>query len=45
MSNISNPKSYSGTLFFDVNETLLDTTELNRVVAQRLADRPERAEA
>ncbi|MFW0699725.1 HAD family hydrolase [Pantoea sp. R13S299] len=45
MSNISNPESYSGTLFFDVNETLLDTTELNRVVAQRLGDRPERAEA
>jgi len=36
---------YSGTLFFDVNETLLDTTELNRSVAQRLGDRPERAEA
>jgi len=42
-----NPYStpYSGTLFFDVNETLLDTTELNRSVAQRLGDRPERAEA
>jgi 2-haloacid dehalogenase len=45
MSNISNPESYSGTLFFDVNETLLDTKELNKVVAQRLGDRPERAEA
>jgi len=45
MSNITNPESYSGTLFFDVNETLLDTEELNKVVAQRLGDRPERAEA
>ncbi|THB82857.1 haloacid dehalogenase type II [Pantoea allii] len=45
MSNISNPESNSGTLFFDVNETLLDTKELNKVVAQRLGDRPERAEA
>jgi len=39
------PAPYSGTLFFDVNETLLDTKELNKVVAQRLGDRPERAEA
>ena len=45
MSNISNPESCSGTLFFDVNETLLDTKELNKFVAQRLGDRPERAEA
>ncbi|HBV90463.1 MAG TPA: haloacid dehalogenase type II [Pantoea sp.] len=45
MSNISNPKPYSGTLFFDVNETLLSTTELNHAVAQRLGNRPERAEA
>ncbi|MGP2484489.1 haloacid dehalogenase type II [Pantoea eucalypti] len=45
MTDSHNPAPYSGTLFFDVNETLLDTTELNRVVAQRLGDRPERAEA
>lgn len=45
MTNPHNPAPYSGTLFFDVNETLLDTTELNRSVAQRLGDRPERAEA
>ncbi|WP_422882739.1 haloacid dehalogenase type II [Pantoea agglomerans] len=45
MTNPQNPAPYSGTLFFDVNETLLDTTELNRSVAQRLGDRPERAEA
>jgi len=45
MTNPRNPAPYSGTLFFDVNETLLDTTELNRSVAQRLGDRPERAEA
>ncbi|MCL9653050.1 haloacid dehalogenase type II [Pantoea agglomerans] len=45
MTNPLNPAPYSGTLFFDVNETLLDTTELNRSVAQRLGDRPERAEA
>lgn len=35
----------SGTLFFDVNETLLDTSGLNQAVAQRLGNRPERAEA
>lgn len=45
MTDSHNPAPYSGTLFFDVNETLLDTTELNRVVAQLLGDRPERAEA
>jgi len=45
MTTPHNPAPYSGTLFFDVNETLLDTTELNRSVAQRLGDRPERAEA
>jgi len=45
MTDSHNPAPYSGTLFFDVNETLLDTTELNRVVAQRLGYRPERAEA
>jgi len=45
MTDSHNPAPYSGTLFFDVNETLLDTTELNRVVAQRLGDRPEHAEA
>lgn len=45
MTDSHNPAPYSGTLFFDVNETLLDTTELNRVVAQRLGDLPERAEA
>lgn len=45
MTNPHNPAPYSGTLFFDVNETLLDTTELNRSVSQRLGDRPERAEA
>lgn len=45
MTTPYNPAPYSGTLFFDVNETLLDTTELNRSVAQRLGDRPERAEA
>lgn len=45
MTNPQNPAPYSGTLFFDVNETLLDTTELNRSVAQQLGDRPERAEA
>ncbi|WP_337013633.1 haloacid dehalogenase type II [Pantoea sp. AS142] len=45
MTNSQHPAPYSGTLFFDVNETLLDTAELNQVVAQRLGDRPERAEA
>lgn len=45
MTNNLNPHSCSDTLFFDVNETLLDTTELNQVVAQRLGDRPERTEA
>lgn len=45
MTDSQHPAPYRGTLFFDVNETLLDTTELNRVVAQRLGDRPERAEA
>ncbi|MCX3308728.1 haloacid dehalogenase type II [Pantoea vagans] len=45
MINISTPEPCSGTLFFDVNETLLSTTELNQVVAQRLGNRPERAEA
>ena len=45
MTRIHNPEPCSGTLFFDVNETLLDTTELNQVVAQRLGNRPERAEA
>lgn len=45
MTDSQHPAPYSGTLFFDVNETLLDTTELNRSVAQRLGDRPERAEA
>lgn len=35
----------SGILFFDVNETLLDTTELKHYVTQRLGNRPERAEA
>ncbi|NEG60726.1 haloacid dehalogenase type II [Pantoea agglomerans] len=45
MTNPQSPAPYSGTLFFDVNETLLDTTELNRSVAQQLGDRPERAEA
>ncbi|KKB02754.1 haloacid dehalogenase type II [Pantoea anthophila] len=45
MTNGHKPALYKGTLFFDVNETLLDTTELNQVVAQRLGNRPERAEA
>lgn len=45
MTNNHNPEPCSGTLFFDVNETLLDTTSLNQAVAQRLGDRPERAEA
>lgn len=35
----------SGILFFDVNETLLDTSELKHYVARRLGNRPERAEA
>ena len=45
MTSIHHPDSCSGTLFFDVNETLLDTKELNQVVTQRLGNRPERAEA
>lgn len=45
MTDGHKPALYKGTLFFDVNETLLDTTELNQVVAQRLGNRPERAEA
>lgn len=45
MSSLTNPEPLSGILFFDVNETLLDTKELNQVVAQRLGNRPERAEA
>ena len=45
MIRIHNPEPCSGTLFFDVNETLLDTSELNQAVAQRLGNRPERAEA
>lgn len=39
MSSLTNPEPLSGTLFFDVNETLLDTKELNQVVAQRLGNR------
>lgn len=35
----------SGVLFFDVNETLLDTSELKQYVTRRLGNRPERAEA
>jgi len=35
----------NGTLFFDVNQTLLDTSGLNQAVAQRLGNKPERAEA
>ena len=45
MTNYHNAEPCSGTLFFDVNETLLDTTSLNQTIAQRLGDRPERAEA
>ncbi|MGK3143634.1 haloacid dehalogenase type II [Pantoea sp. C2G6] len=45
MTDVHNTAAYRGTLFFDVNETLLDTAVLNQAVAQRLGDRPERAEA
>jgi len=45
MTDNQNPAPYRGTLFFDVNETLLDTSGLNQVVAQRLGNKPERAEA
>ncbi|WHU82302.1 haloacid dehalogenase type II (plasmid) [Pantoea agglomerans pv. betae] len=45
MSSLTSLEPLSGILFFDVNETLLDTKELNQVVAQRLGNRPERAEA
>lgn len=45
MTHLHNAEPCSGTLFFDVNETLLSSTELNQAVAQRLGNRPERAEA
>lgn len=45
MNDNKNTAPNSGTLFFDVNETLLDTAHLNLAVAQRHGDRPERAEA
>ncbi len=45
MTGGHNTTETSGMLFFDVNETLLDTSGLKQYVARRLGNKPERAEA
>lgn len=41
----SHSTAATGTLFFDVNETLLDTADLKKYLARRLNNRPDIAEA
>lgn len=45
MTDSSDKAGTSGIIFFDVNETLLDTSDLKKYLAQRLGNRPDIADA